>query len=417
MNKFLTGLLVPIIGICFLLLFHFNTRVDTMLNQWNDQDKSAMQRIDQQALREAVDYHKEEPAFARRPLSTFLFEKTSSTTHLQMGTSFILVNFCLFFLCGIALYYFSLQLSLTTAEAVFSQMIFYSGFTVLCAFFNTNYTYDEPLTYLCFILSLIAFFKNKTILFFLFFLLSCLCRESGYLFLPIFLFLTFQKNDVTERYKITILHTIGFVFVMILHAVFLKMVYPSFFTIQSHQELSSRMDLFEFNFQDIKYGRETIFSFFLVNAIPLYLLLQFWSDIKKVTLEKKLASGFLFLLFCNTLIVIFSTIARESRLFALPLLLIYPLLGKYLLLEMKRFRTGKLAKLDFPILAMIILNIAVLFLAHWYFFKVYETTIHPKQFNYNCEYLFTIVLLIVVLNIKSLMTEPHSSSVAPDIYR
>jgi len=417
MNKLLIGLLSPFIAMSFILLLHFNSHVDTMLNQWNDQDKNAMHHIDQQALREAVDYHKEEPAFARRPLSTFLFEKTSSITHLPIGTSFILVNFMLFVFCGFAIYLYSLQLSFTVAEAVCSQLIFYSGFTILCAFFNTNYTYDEPLTYLCFIVSLIAFFRNKTFLFFLFFLLSCLCRESSYVFVPVLLYLTFHKKDRSVRYKHTILFAAGFVGVIVLHAFFLKCTYPSFFTSQSHQEFTSRMDLFDFNFQDSKFGRETIFSFFIVNAIPLYLLLQSWNHIKKNKIEKKLLYSFLFILICNTLIVLFSTIARESRLFALPLLLIYPLLGRYFLLEIKKIKTSKLTKYSVVQWCLIAVNFGILYVAHGYIFNVYETSIHPKQFNYNCEYLFAIVLVIVGLNTMSLLTEQHPTNVDLGIYR
>lgn len=417
MNKLLTGFFAPMIGMLFILLLHFNTRVDTMLNQWNDQDKNAMHHIDQQALREAVDYHKVEPAFARRPLSTFLFEKTASMTHLPIGTSFILVNFLLLVCCGIAIYLYSLQVSFTVAEAVCSQLIFYSGFTILCAFFNTNYTYDEPLTYLCFIVSLIAFFRNKTFLFFLFFLLSCLCRESSYLFVPVFLYLSFYKKDNPARYKHTILFAAAFMGVIVLHAYFLQWVYPSFFTSQSQQELTSRMDLVDFNFQDKRFGRETIVSFFIVNAIPLYLLLQSWNHIKKNKVEKKHLSSFLFLLSCNTVIVLYSTIARESRLFALPLLLIYPLLGRYFLLEIKKIRTSKLTKCSVAQWCLIAVNLSILYLAHGYIFTVYETTIHPKQFNYNGEYLFAIVLVIVGLNTMSLLTEQQPTNVDQDIYR
>ena len=62
-------------------------------------------------------------------------------------------------------------------------------------------------------------------------------------------------------------------------------------------------------------------------------------------------------------------------------------------------------------------NLGILYLAHGYIFNVYETTIHPKQFNYNCEYLFAIVLVIVGLNTMSLLTEQRPTSVDQDIYR
>ncbi len=405
MFKFLTGLIIPVFGILFILYFHFNVHVDTMLNQWNEQDKSAMYNTDQQALKEAVEYHTQEPAFARRPLSTFLFKHASTYLHIEVGTSFIIVSFFLLFLCGFTLYFLCLQLSLTIAEAICSQFLFYSGFTILFAFFNTNYTYDEPLTYLCLFLSLLTFFKKQWVLFFLCYLLSCLCRESSYLLAPVFVFLFARQTSQTESIKEMLLFITGIAGILLIHAAFLWMVYPAFFSPQSQQEMSSRMNLFDFNFQDIKYARETIFSFFLVSGFPLYLLVQYRQDIKKDAALCDVFKGFLFLFIVNILIVVFSTIARESRLFALPLLLLYPLLGRYFLKEIKGFCRFTDFTLKIPQLMVILLHMGILWLAYWYFFTVYETTIHPKQFNYNCEYLFAMVLVMVLFNVKFLLTK------------
>ncbi|GBL35504.1 hypothetical protein EMGBS15_10990 [Filimonas sp.] len=197
----------------------------------------------------------------------------------------------------------------------------------------------------------------------------------------------------------------GIAGILLIHAVFLWLAYPSFFSPQSQQEMSSRLHLFDFNFQDVKYSRETLFSFFLVGGFPVYLLMQYGKEIKKNIHEYELLKAFLFLLTVNSIIVIFSTIARESRLFALPLLVIYPLLGRYFLMEIKGF--FHLTKINFklPNLVLMLLHVGLLWLAHEYFFRVYETTIHPKQYNYNGEYLFAMVSVMALLNIKFLLTE------------
>ena len=413
MKQFLVRLFIPIIAVIGISFLHFTPYADTMLNCWNPEQREVMQQIDEHALEEAIDYHKQEPAFARRPLTTFLIEQTSNVFKIERGTSFILINLSLFFLCGIVLFYACVSTGSSITEALFSQFIFYAGFSILFAFFNTNYTYDEPLTYLFFLLSLIFFRRMNFILFSVFFLMAAISRESVYLFIPAFIYSIIKTGFSGRR-------LLGFsaalLLIIILHAIVLKFVYPPFYTGQGIVELHSRFTLLQFNFQDSQYTIETISSFFLIMLFPLFLLFRHRVYIHQQNELNQTVRAFFLIFILNTFIVLTSAYARESRLFALPLLWIFPLLGQLLARDwelVKSIKSLNFRTLKWPVL---LIQLLILMLAYYYCYFMYRTTIQLPETTFNRGYLFLIILLCIILSWLP-QKKGEIISADPDIYK
>ena len=79
---FLISLLLTITS----LLMHVSEDANSMLN-------SKSTELSHEFLFNMVEYHKTQPAFAKRPLTTYLIEHTSTIFHVKTGEAFVLVNF------------------------------------------------------------------------------------------------------------------------------------------------------------------------------------------------------------------------------------------------------------------------------------------------------------------------------------
>jgi len=286
--------------------------------------------ISNQHLSETVYIHKIDPAFAKRPITTFLIEALSKSTSLSIGESFVWVNFTLLFFCGISLFYLARLILGDTKKSNFSILFFYLSFTVVFSFFPTNYSYDEPLQYLLIFASLFALIKKKWVLFVLSFSLSLIARESSIILLPA-IALYFMTNEFkwAKRILVVILPVGIYIVFMYLFIVISGMGK------KTSSDLSGRLSHFLINFQDQKYAIESLFSLALAIGVHLYFLLSYLSNNVLTSLDKKLIKSFLLTALINTVIVLISTLARETRLFALPLVFLWPIFGKILVQELK----------------------------------------------------------------------------------
>jgi hypothetical protein len=160
---------------------------------------------------------------------------------------------------------------------------------------------------------------------------------------------------------------------------------------------------------------ETFFSFVLVMALPIALLIRHYQRIGLSSTEKPIVFSFVSLVFINTIIVLFSTIARESRLFAPPLLLMYPLLGMYLYEEFCELKVLRFEPMNAFRFLSILAHGFILMAAYLVFYHDYETTIQPTSLNLNREYLLVLTCCIVTLN--CIDTLKKNINAARDIYK
>ena len=158
LNKQISKKQIPFLVSLFLtlltLFIHLQGFTSSMINKGNF-------TIDYKYLISVIDYHKLHPAFSKRPLSTFLIENLSNLIGIEVGVSFILVNFFFLFLSGIFLYYLSIRILRNKIFGLLNMLIYFFSFSNLFVFFTPIYTYDEPLQFSLLFLSLIFLYDKK----------------------------------------------------------------------------------------------------------------------------------------------------------------------------------------------------------------------------------------------------------------
>ena len=307
-----------------------------MINWKTETVNTEHKMISNQHLTETVVYHKTQPAFAKRPLTTWSIEVLAYHTPLNMGEAFVVVNFGLLFVCGIALFYLARLLLENTRLANFSVLFFFLSFTVLFSFFPTNYSYDEPLQYLLIFLSILALIRKKWGLFILGFSLSLIARESTIILLPAIAlyFMEFERKTLFRSESIKKMGALVLPVVIYIAFLYLFITFSGIGK-ESKDDLDGRFSHFLINFQNQEYAVESFLSFALAIGVQAYFLFSYVANNPLTSLEKKLIRSFLLTVIFNTLIVLTTTLARETRLFALPLVFIWPIFGKILLHELK----------------------------------------------------------------------------------
>ena len=328
-------------------------------------------------LAEVVQYHQTEPAFARRPLTTWLVQGLAVLSGLSLAKSFVLLQLFLCWMGALALY----ALSPTHRQGLLNQSLFLLGFSLFFAWFPPVYTYDEPLQYLLLFGSLAAWRSQKLWLGLLLLTAALVARETSWLLWPAFFWLFGWGEDRLKGFKR------GTLAVLLVYAVWF---FASEQLIGVSQDAGSevllRFTLLAQNF-DADHLSETLWMLFLVVGLPLQLCLLFPAN-----WPKRECQAFWMALLLNTAVVLATARAREARLFALPLIFAWPWLAtaiKSMFLEVEA-RATQLAKGSWIYLLLVPL---AYFLAKYSFT---QTAANPSE-NWFNEYLF--VYLIVIFEI------------------
>ena len=392
--------------VCTLLIFglHMSENMDSMLNENNN-------RISNGFLTSQIKYHKEFGPFARRPFTTWLIETTSETFGMKLGVAFVPVNFFLLFLSGILIYFLSICLKQNKQQGLFNMLCYFLTFSILFAFFPPVFSYDEPLQYCFILLGLLAFVQKKWVFYVLFFSLALVTRETTVLLLPaLLIFLPGLKTASKKWFAIDRLRLSALI---VLPVVF----YGAFIAIYlwKHQligatktEMISRYSCFLENFEDTKNTVESLASFFVSLGVPLYFAFLFLKRKGKNNFHQKFVYAFLLTVLINSPIVFVSSFARESRLFALPLFFLWPmvsqLFGKDLkILSSLKTYTQLLMKWRY-LLPFLILN----FLNYWFCFRYYQK-LGLGENTYFAEYLFLSIFIITTHFLWSLSNRRQHS--------
>lgn len=377
------------------LWIHMSKFSDSMLNQKNN-------IVSNGYLSYMVDYHNELPAFSRRPLTTFLIEATSRISGLNMGKSFILVNYTLLFFSGVLIFLFSFQLTKKYWLSLLNLLAYFFTFSILFSFFSPIYSYDEPLQYCLILLGLIAFFAQKLIFYVFFFTLAAISRETSLLLVPaLALFFNGKEEHTSLRAFFSVKNSgrlltllLPFLFYALFLVVFLWK--KSLFN-EAGTEVVDRFSCFIENFENQKNAVESIVSLVLALGAYLYFLWWFLRANTPSVLERKFTDAFLLTFAVNTIVVLLMTFARETRLFALPLFFLWPLAGTLFLKELSVILSPKLYYACFKNWHYLSSFLLFNFINYLVSFKIYESnydaTGNSHLFN---EYLFVLLLLLSV---------------------
>jgi len=279
----------------------------------------------------SVNYHASLIDFKKRPITTFLVEKTCHLLKVRSSVAFVIVDFGFFFLCGFLIYYLARLYSISHSYSLISAALFLSSFSILLAFFIPIATYDEPVQYFLILLSLISIERERGVLFVIFFSLATLARESSVILLPAILLFYMGVNwSKFGQQKMKILKTlIVCALPVVFYSIYLFWFYSSEpqLLIEAKEALNERADYFERNFRNMSYTLRTLISFISIYLLPAILVLVYLLKNKKDGIWNISMKAFGFTVLINTLVVFVSVYAEEARVFALPLLLIFPVLG------------------------------------------------------------------------------------------
>ncbi|MEL7118508.1 MAG: hypothetical protein AAFO07_03685 [Bacteroidota bacterium] len=182
---------------------------------------------------------------------------------------------------------------------------------IIYVFFSLIYTYDDLVQYVLVIIALIYFQNNKLLLAVLAFSLACIARETSFLYLPLLLFLQYQKNGL------------GLSFLMLLILPLLSYVLFIHFYVDVEINNDSAIYLKEERFGHLKRNflnwertRETITVVITMLGMPTYL---FWRSLRRHK-ERQLSKLAYALILTNAVVVLIGALAREARLLYLPLI-------------------------------------------------------------------------------------------------
>lgn len=396
------------IGLGFVLFIfgiHMLPVSDSMLNENN-------LKLSHTFLDSQIRYHQEFAPFARRPLTSGLIEASSSIFGIAIAESFVLVNLLLLFISGLLVYRISLRLKATNNQALFNMAAYFLTFSIVFAFFPPVFTYDEPLQYCFLFLSILAVIHNKWVFYWVWFFLALVARESSVFLFPGFILIGLGLGVLPS---LTWSPAVFRKWLLLFLPLPLYVIYLIFFFLktglwaESSTLEGSRLDCLNDNFGTWAKTKETLFSFLLVILPALYLLFIGWRKEVFKGFQKRFVQAFFIGLIINTPVIMLATLARESRLFALPLIFLWPLAGQLFWKELTLLVKPQLYFEVFRNWPNRLYFLGLCILNYLISFKVYVPSF-PAKDNFFNEYLFIMLFLISVhfLLWKSFQNNPGS---------
>jgi len=381
-----------IVSFLFVLLIyavHMLPVSDSMLNENNS-------KLSHVFLASQIRYHQEFAPFARRPLTSLLIEGSSGILGVTLGESFVFVNLLLLFVSGILIYIVSLKLNATKGQAHFNQVAYFLTFSILFAFFPPVFSYDEPLQYCLIMLSILALIREKWGYYVLLFLMATIARESTVFLWPglviIFSGLSLRSKKMLPpvvRRKLFLLFL-----PLPLYGIYLGVfLWVTGIWKETSAVAANRLSCYVQNFGTLASSVETIASFFLVLGPSIYFVSRILRKRPLTILEKKYLIAFFIVLIINTPIVLLATLAREARLFAMPLIFLWPLAGQLYGKELALLMKWGLYLDCFKNWSYSLLLLVLGLLNYMVSFKLYVPSF-PSKDNFFNEYLFGVLLLM-----------------------
>tara|TARA_R110002049_G_scaffold8604_3_gene46292 strand:- start:466 stop:1686 length:1221 start_codon:yes stop_codon:yes gene_type:complete len=364
---------------------------DSMLNENNT-------KLSNVFLASQIRYHQEFAPFARRPLTSLLIEGSSGIFGVTLGESFVLVNLLLLWISGILIYTLSLRLKASKRQAMFNLVAYFLTFSVLFAFFPPVFSYDEPLQYCLILLSILALIREKWKYYVPLFLMATIARESTVFLWP-GLVVIFSGLSLKAENKLTsiVKKKLFLLFLPLpLYGIYLGIfIWATGIWKETSEVVANRLSCYFQNFGTYDSSVETIVSFFLVLGPGLYFLFMSTKPKAYTILEKKYILAFLLALVINTPIVMAATLARETRLFALPLFFLWPLAGQLFGKDLTLLLKPRLYLDCFRDWRYSFVLVGLCLIIYMVSFKLYVPSF-PSKDNFFNEYLFLLLLIMSV---------------------
>jgi len=258
--------------------------------------------------------------FRRRPFVLEFQKFMSEKRVLPLQASFNVLNFVALFFLFFSIPYVAINFGSQIQDGLYSQLLFFLSMPVLFPFLGSICTYDDILQYLLIVLFLIYFQREKYWISFILFILSCICRETSFIFLYYVGYQFFRKYGFDKKFAISILLW-GFSS-LFFYFYFLSFYLPIELQIGAKEFfVHYRFSAWDANFGTFRAVRESTTIMYLLTFGYLYFLLR--KNKRSQIHNYNFLISFIFL---NTIIVATSGLIRESRLLFLPMLLIIPVI-------------------------------------------------------------------------------------------
>ncbi|MEC4264157.1 hypothetical protein VOP03_02260 [Muricauda sp. SYSU M84420] len=395
-------------GFCLLIFeIHMSSDVDSIINEKNDVISNGF-------LTSQITYHKEFAPFARRPLTTLLIEQVSNGLGLTLGKAFVWVNFSLLFLAGLLLFRFSRVMDSGYVKGIMNIIIFFLSFSVLFAFFPPIFSYDEPLQYCLLFAGLTCFLKGQWLGYVLWFTAAMIARENTAFLIPGLLAFSpdlSPKNRKPYSFE-RLLDYLLIGLPILVYAVFLMVFLEQNGLWEPTQlEFESRLFSIGENFRDTHSSIETLISIVLTLGVFVYFIFGPHGHDREKS-EEDFVRAFVVSCSINTVAVLVGALAREARLFSLPLIFLWPIMGQYCSKEISLLLSCRTYFACFSKVRYMAFFCMLTLLNYIVSFKVYQPSSHPA-YNYFNEYLFAALMIMYVHYLLRHLSGHNSVEVTP----
>ncbi|MBK9177249.1 MAG: hypothetical protein IPM46_13130 [Flavobacteriales bacterium] len=350
-NSLLLGILLT----AFSLALHFLPIWETMLNRGPETWDGTPLAHDY--VEEVINAHRsgDDFSFRRRPLTTWCVDAIS-IARIPAKTAFIALSLLLFLASGLLVYRLAIEFGSTAKQALLAQAFFHVSPTVLFAWFDPMYTYDEPIQYAALLGAVLSMVHGRTVLSIAALTIALIAHETSLFIMPLFMVMLRRSP---RRMSITIASPV------VLFALFLFAYLPSQDLMRpTFDDSLHRFGTWAFNFSSPAMAAETMGYMAMTLLLPVYLLVRFRGSNAAEPRARETMQAFWISLVLNTLVVLIAAKAREARVLALPLIIVWPLLGKAFSSEWARLGgwTGLLSFIRRPASALVfVLVIAIVF--------------------------------------------------------
>lgn len=283
-----------------------------------------------------VEVHKTITIFAGRVFTTYLLDFANSYLGISRLIAYITLSTIAFFLCGTYLIKICTVLKKSINVTALSVVLFYLTFTNLFHQMTPIYTYDDPFQLLFIMMGTYFVLKSNFFAVLICGFLASYVRETTVLIFPGWILLSwFQKKDFKRSFYIALsLFIAGIIYLIANH-----------YTQSAVGVLKENIDyivnerglgFLRSNFRSLVATGSTIGSFLNVVLFPIGIIVIYR---KRFSNEVSLFLIPFFVVFLiNTPIVFTLAKTRESRLFTLPMVFLWPVYGDILISWVKNIR-------------------------------------------------------------------------------
>lgn len=278
---------------------------------------------------EVVFIHKDVSVFAGRVFTTKLLDLAYIILNIERLVSYIILSTLAYFISGIFLIKSSRKFTDDNLSISITVFIFFASFTNLFYQLNPLYTYDDPFQLMFIILGTYYLLNNNLVLLFIFGFLASYVRETTVFVFTGWIILSWFKH---KSFKSSLFVTIALFISGVTYLIANHYTQIAIGVLDANKEYmtsSRNLHFLKGNFRSIVAIGSTLASFLNVFMFPIGILIINRKRVSKSV--KQFIVAFIIVFSLNTPTVFLLAKARESRLFTLPMVFIWPVYGEILI--------------------------------------------------------------------------------------